>query len=570
MDIDQLAGGIGPQTERLRVARADIGGDIAWYPYDIFGNIAHLDAMLMGQNRDLDHFAQGLPVADIGAADGDLAFALEDIGGWEVDIIDTAATNMNGLRGARALQAYLGSKVGIYDIDLDRQFELPRERYGLVFVLGILYHLQNPYYMLRQLALRSSYCLLSTRVARFAGPERTPIADLPVAYLVAPDETNNDATNYWMFSPAGLERIVQRAGWTILARQSAGDVVASDPSTPEHDERMFLLLISTVSDGANAAASAEVSSEAKGTGSGAYQRPMAASPSEDVGAAAESSLICWPLDHYYSPIPNTHTLSREPARSRVWPSEAPATPGIDWRAHEQIALMQELGDLSEFPIPDGPTGDPSDYHAASEMFSRLDAWILQAMLRHFQPRRMIEVGCGWSSLMTARVNRELLGGTLDFTCIEPYPPEFLHNGIEGISRLIVSQVEQAPVETFLGLEAGDFLFIDTSHTVKTGGDVVFLLQDVLPRLADGVIVHIHDIFLPWDYPPEWVLGGRAWNEQYAVRAFLAFSSAFEILLGVGWMSHFRPDILAATLPDYPEKYRDGGGSLWIRRTSCSR
>ncbi|HTZ64168.1 MAG TPA: class I SAM-dependent methyltransferase [Solirubrobacteraceae bacterium] len=216
-------------------------------------------------------------------------------------------------------------------------------------------------------------------------------------------------------------------------------------------------------------------------------------------------------------------------------------------------------------IPDGPTGDPHDYHASNEMFSRLDAWMLQAMLRHFRPRRMIEVGCGWSSLMTARVNREQLGGSLDFTCIEPYPPDFLGDGIDGISRLIVSPVEQVPVDRFLELRAGDFLFIDTSHTVKTGGDVVFLLQEVLPRLADGVVVHIHDIFLPWDYPQEWVLVGRAWNEQYAVRSFLAFNSAFEILVGVAWMSQFRPDILAQVLPDYPARYPDGGGSFWIRR-----
>ena len=77
---------------------------------------------------------------------------------------------------------------------------------------------------------------------RFAGPSRTPVVDLPVAYLVAPDETNNDATNYWMFSPAGLERIVSRAGWSVLERYSVGDVIASDPSSPDHDERAFLLL----------------------------------------------------------------------------------------------------------------------------------------------------------------------------------------------------------------------------------------------------------------------------------------------------------------------------------------
>ncbi len=284
--------------------------------------------------------------------------------------------------------------------------------------------------------------------------------------------------------------------------------------------------------------------------------------------AAEPPLICWPLDHYYSPIANTRALSREPACSRVWPDRPPSTPGIDWREDEQVALVRDqLARQRDFVIPDGPTGDPRDYHAANEMFSRLDAWTLQAMLRHFHPRVVIEVGCGWSSLVTARVNRDYFDGSIHFTCIEPYPPDFLGDGIDGISQLIVSPVEQVPLDTFLGLKAGDILFIDTSHTVKTGGDVVFLLQEVLPRLADGVVVHIHDIFLPWDYPKEWVMTGRAWNEQYAVRAFLAFNAAFEILLGIGWMSYFQPHTLAAVLPGYPELYPDGGGSLWIRRKS---
>jgi hypothetical protein len=228
-------------------------------------------------------------------------------------------------------------------------------------------------------------------------------------------------------------------------------------------------------------------------------------------------------------------------------------------------VREQLGRLPAFELPDGPTGDQHDYHAANGLFSRLDAWTLQAMLRHFRPRRMIEVGCGWSSLVTARVNREQLGGSLRFTCIEPYPPDFLDGGIEGISELIASPVEALPVDPFLELGERDVLFIDSSHTVKTGGDVVFLFEEIVPRLAPGVLVHVHDIFLPWDYPPDWVFGGRAWNEQYLVRAFLAFNAAFRILIGVGWMSHHRPDVLASVLPEYPEKYRDGGGSLWIQR-----
>lgn len=277
-------------------------------------------------------------------------------------------------------------------------------------------------------------------------------------------------------------------------------------------------------------------------------------------------LLCWPLDHFYSPVPDHRALDLEPTRSRVWPSAPKPAPGIDWRADEQVTLLRDsLGTQSEISFASGPTGDLRDYHTANDMFSRLDAWMLQGVLRHFRPRRMIEVGCGWSSLVTARVNREFLDGELHFTCVEPYPPDFLATGVEGISDLIVSRVEDLPLDPFLALRRADVLFIDSSHTIKTGGDVQFLFEEVVPRLAEGVVVHVHDIFLPWDYPRDWVTAGRAWNEQYLVRAFLAFNSAFRILLGVGWLSHHRPDVLAATLPGYPAAYPDGGGSLWIQR-----
>jgi hypothetical protein len=279
---------------------------------------------------------------------------------------------------------------------------------------------------------------------------------------------------------------------------------------------------------------------------------------------AEPPLICWPLDHYYSPIPDNRLLARDPAQSRVWPARPRTTHGIDWRASSQLGLLASFGELDDFQIAETATGDPHEYHADNEMFSRLDAWMLQAMVRHFRPARVIEVGSGWSSLVTARVSREHLEGRLDFTCIEPYPPEFL-TGVDGVTRIIESRVEEVPVELFLKLAANDVLFIDSSHTVKTGGDVVFLFEEVIPRLAPGVIVHVHDIFLPWDYPRQWVMWGRAWNEQYLVRAFLAFNAEFSIALSVGWLVYYHPEALAAVLPKYDDALRGGGGSLWLQR-----
>jgi predicted O-methyltransferase YrrM len=269
----------------------------------------------------------------------------------------------------------------------------------------------------------------------------------------------------------------------------------------------------------------------------------------------------WPLGHYYSPLPDNRELAREPAHSRVWPAVPKSMPGIDWREDEQLALIKHL--LHEYPLqlPYEATSNPRDYHGANGLFPLNDAWTLQAMVRDLRPSRIIEVGSGWSSLLTARINREYFAGAIDFTCIEPHPPDVLKTAIDGISRLLASPVQEVSVETFEALGNGDILFIDTSHVVKTGGDVPYLYHEVLPRLRHGVVVHIHDIFLPYDYPEFWVQEGRGWNEQYLVQSFLAFNDSFRVQLGVSWLRRKHPELLSTAIGRTDQR----GGSLWLRR-----
>jgi predicted O-methyltransferase YrrM len=275
----------------------------------------------------------------------------------------------------------------------------------------------------------------------------------------------------------------------------------------------------------------------------------------------------WPLGHFYSPVPDTLGLAEPSERARVWPVSAPALPGIDWRPDAQLALVRDtLAAQERIRFPDA-SDDPAQYHTGSPQFSAVDAWALQAMLRHVRPRRLVEIGCGWSSLVTAQVNREYLDGRLDVTCIEPYPPEFLHAGIEGIGRVLVRRVQDAPLEIFEQLGAGDVLFIDSSHVVKTGSDARFLYHEVLPRLAPGVVVHAHDIFLPRDYPEDWVFAGRGWNEQYVLQSFLQFNAAFEVLLGLAWLRVEHPDVLEAAGLTRAEQ-AGGAGSFWMRRIAA--
>jgi hypothetical protein len=124
-------------------------------------------------------------------------------------------------------------------------------------------------------------------------------------------------------------------------------------------------------------------------------------------------------------------------------------------------------------------------------------------------------------------------------------------------------VQRVPLDVFAQLRAGDVLFIDSSHVVKIGSDVAYLVHEVLPSLAAGVVVHFHDILWPFEYPRDWVLDqGKAWNEAYFVRAFLQFNAAFEILYFNSFIANRHPASLRELLPRCVE---NPGGSLWLRR-----
>ena len=232
------------EFQKLIAARKEECGevDFPWYPYGTLSNFVHLDRLLSGDNRELAPLDGGGPIADVGGADGDLAFFLEAKGLPAIDLVDYAPTNYNSLRGARMLKERLGSKVAIHEMDLDSYFRWPRDDYELVFFLGILYHLKNPFYVLESLARVARYSLISTRVARLGADRKTVIERQALAYLLAPDECNNDATNFWIFSKLGLVRILDRTGWTILDYVSVGETRNSDPATADGDERAFVFV----------------------------------------------------------------------------------------------------------------------------------------------------------------------------------------------------------------------------------------------------------------------------------------------------------------------------------------
>lgn len=213
-----------------------------WYPYSTLHNVAILEKLSAAAGLNLLELCQGErgKVADIGAADGDLAFFLErhDL---RVDVIDNEYTNFNGLEGARTLKAALKSSVAIRSVDLDSQFSLAGQKYDAVFFLGTLYHLKNPFFLLESLARTTKYCFVSTRIAKQTTDGQS-LSDYPVAYLLGPQECNNDDTNFWIFSEQGLKRLIDRTGWDLLAYVTIGNTKNSTPADPDRDERAFCLL----------------------------------------------------------------------------------------------------------------------------------------------------------------------------------------------------------------------------------------------------------------------------------------------------------------------------------------
>lgn len=215
--------------------------DYGWYPYESLSTLAIVDDLFEPFRAELDEALSHGPVADVGCGDGDWSVLFAQLGA-QVDAIDHRESNFNQMRGLEMLRGSLAPSIQAFDIDLDAHVELPRRDYGLILFLGTLYHLKNPYHVLETLAASSDWCILSTRIAQVAPHTRVHIDTEPLAYLLDRREANNDPTNFWIFSPAGLVRLLERTGWQVAAEKRVGCAVDSDPVNPAADERTFVLL----------------------------------------------------------------------------------------------------------------------------------------------------------------------------------------------------------------------------------------------------------------------------------------------------------------------------------------
>jgi Methyltransferase domain len=236
--------------------------------------------------------------------------------------------------------------------------------------------------------------------------------------------------------------------------------------------------------------------------------------------------------------------------------------GIDLNERTQLEVVKSLAPFWQPDLFSKAPNSSQRYYANNPAFGVADAFALHAMIRHVKPKRLIEVGSGFSSCVTLDTNERFFDNAIDLTFIEPFPQVF-HKLVRpqdlGRVTLLQERLQDVPFELFAQLEAGDILFIDSTHVSKVGSDVNYLFFEILPRLSSGVIVHIHDIFYPFDYPKEWIMEGRSWNEAFVLRSFLQYNQKFEILLFASYMITQHAALMAELYPTLPMN----GGSIWL-------
>ena len=262
-------------------------------------------------------------------------------------------------------------------------------------------------------------------------------------------------------------------------------------------------------------------------------------------------------DHYYSAQPTVSRLA-----STLWDGPRYLTNAFAFSPEKMLALFEEIAPFAG-ELADVPRNAAAGFYWDNEFFPNFDAIIYYGLCRRFRPATVLEIGSGFSThiaLRAAECNR-----TTRVRCIEPHPSLALEAIADRLEQFIVCPVQEVPMDAYAALRPGDILFVDTSHVSKIGSDLHHILFNVLPALATGVIVHFHDVFLPWEYPREWVVERNwFWNEQYLILAFMMYNKAFRVLF---MNNHF-----LSTQAQAAERVLSGltagpltGASLWLRK-----
>lgn len=268
-----------------------------------------------------------------------------------------------------------------------------------------------------------------------------------------------------------------------------------------------------------------------------------------------------PSGHFYSAIPSVE--EREAFLSSDL-SDDNEILGVKLNTQKQIDLLKQFKNYyDQCPFPEHKT-EQFRYYFSNPAFSYTDALTLYSMIRNFKPKRVIEIGSGFSSCVMLDTSEYFFNGEINFTFIEPYP-ELLHsliNQADNRHTIIPKKFQEVDKNIFSSLEANDILFVDSTHVSKLNSDVNKIIFEILPSLKKGVLIHFHDIFWPFEYPKDWIREGRAWNEAYILRAFLEFNVSFEILFFADYLYKHQRNWFQENMPLY---LKNSGGNIWIRK-----
>ncbi len=266
-------------------------------------------------------------------------------------------------------------------------------------------------------------------------------------------------------------------------------------------------------------------------------------------------------DHYYEPLFNDAQLSKSLSEKRF-------LPGIDFRRNEQKLLLAKLNFQSEFrEFLDRQASQKKDFAFVleNESFASGDAEFLFSFVRYTKPSKIIEIGCGSSTKIISHalaLNEKETRIRGRHICIEPYEMPWLENF--GEVEVVRETLENVDLSIFESLKENDLLFIDSSHIIKPQGDVLREYLEIVPIVARGVFIHVHDIFTPHDYPEQWVKNSvRFWNEQYLLEATLSNSDSYQIVAALNYLKHEEYDALKHVCPYLTEQREPG--SFYFRK-----
>lgn len=270
----------------------------------------------------------------------------------------------------------------------------------------------------------------------------------------------------------------------------------------------------------------------------------------------------YPMGHYGSTIPSKREILLQ--QNNIFNKSIREIPGLDLNIDYQLELLKNFTDYDGSYNLNKNKSDNRRYYYNNFSFRLSDALILYYMCRHFNPAQVIEIGSGYSSALMLDIKESFLNN-MNLTFIEPYPSTL--NRLLRINDLnncviIQKKIQDVSLEIFDELERDSILFIDSSHVLKIGSDLSTIVFSIFPRLKPGVLIHIHDVFWPFEYPEKMISEGRIWNEIYFIRSFLQFNNSFEIVFFTSFLEQMHRDKINKIVKNHSE---GSGASLWLRK-----